>query len=90
MTDAQRNQIDADAQIFIRTCSDAIKQVIIDGELHLFVIYMIWVYPLLFVKPSSASSSTLNFFYKQPRFCSSTQVAYEIGRFEYSSCLSVA
>ena len=58
MTDAQRNQIDADAQIFIRTCSDAIKQVIIDGELHLFVIYMIWVYPLLFVKPSSASSST--------------------------------
>ena len=26
-------------------------------------------------------SGTL-FFYKQPRFCSSTQVAYEIGRFE--------
>ena len=30
------------------------------------------------------------FFYKQLRFCSSTPVAYEICRFEYSSCLAVA
>jgi len=33
---------------------------------------------------------TLISFYKQLRFWFSTQVAYQIGPFEYSSCLSVA
>lgn len=32
MTDTERDQIDQDAQIFMRTCSDAIKQLRIEGE----------------------------------------------------------
>lgn len=32
MTDTERDQIDQDAQIFIRTCSEAIQQLRTEGE----------------------------------------------------------
>ena len=32
MTDSERDQIDQDAQIFMRTCSEAIKQLRNEGE----------------------------------------------------------
>lgn len=38
MTDTERDQIDQDAQIFMRTCSDAIKQLRIEGKAPKYMI----------------------------------------------------
>lgn len=36
MTDTERDQIDQDAQIFMRTCADAIHQLRTEGKLSNF------------------------------------------------------